>query len=1087
MSNIDCENGEKRSILLVDDKRENLRLLIKILTEQSFAVKPARDAATAFRFLQEQLPDLILLDVVMPGMNGYDLCKQLKENPSTRDIPVIFISAGGEVDDKAKAFALGGVDYITKPFHPEEVLMRVRTHLALRAAQQRLEARIAERSEEVEKINTLLNREIAERKELQQRFSGMGRIVELKLIESKFVPYQTAGHHISIARIEEKFEVASSRRVTVLTAPAGYGKSTTLARLHAYVESRYVPAGWVSLSAEDNVPVRFLQYIVSALRRAQPMLRYGSGDQNDIGAAPTVEAALNALCSDLSGLGGEIALFLDDFSVIDNESVHAVLEWLIMHTPRNLKLFIASRTQLPLKLGKLRVADDVYEIQAGDLSLQIDEVGPFVAAVSGVALTPDQIKGLHERTEGWPAGLQLASLALKGVDDVTAFIDGFSGRDKDITAYVGEIVVSALPLDVAEFLTFTALFDRFSIDMCVEIFAGGDAIALLEHVRMQNLFLIPLDRAHRWYRYHPLFAEYLKSRFVMQHPDDAKAIYRKASAWFERHELLREAIRYALAGDDYVRAADLVAHSAYELMQIRGEHATLLNWVSMLPAAYVERRPSIKLAYAWSLMLTHRFAEAEAEIANLEKSFVAKDDANSSDADAQKDKFLRKAGMMRCVLLGLTDRTALALSAGMEWLSRWGQQDALDFAAVESILGYGEYRCHNYATAIRHFQSAKSGFERGKSYYGLTWPEGLFAIVAFEQGDILHADRILTHALEVSARELGHDSYGVCMLALLQAQVRYEQNRLDEAETIVNERFVYANGHGLLETVFAAYRTKARLLTLNGHPDKADLCLAEGISIANRTGMRRLSVLLESERIYVHLKTGQIERALDARAGLRHMTEGDSALADDMSLRILFVRLQLAAGEADKAGAEVGALLTTARALRRNPDVIRLLCLRAVLQAARGNQDESLRALDEALTIGASGGMCRVFEDESRIVCDLLHVIEKHRASVKGMGSVNDGSLEYLRCIIGTFEKSARKEKSGPSVVVSPQINMEEISERELQILRLLASGLGNKEIAAQLYLSEATIKWHLHHAYAKLGARNRLSAITRARELALL
>lgn len=1087
--------GDKGRILLVDDKPENLRLLVKILSTH-YVVHPATSGEGALRFLKASLPDLILLDIMMPNMDGYQVCHQLKASERTRDIPVIFISAEGQIVSKAKAFAHGGVDYITKPFQLEEVLLRVQAHLSIRDQQKRLEAKVHESSAEVAQVKAQLDREITEHKQAQERLAGLEGRINLKPIESKFNPPQVSDQIISVSRIETKFDAACAHRLTILTAPAGYGKSTTMAKLRAFLQAKKVPVGWVSLDEEDNEPQHFLQYLLSALQRAKAHLDRDATDK--VHVAPTVEAALGALIHDLETVGGDVVFFLDDYHVIHHQAVHDIMDRLIEQTPRGTRFVIASRSQPPLSLTKLRLVGNLFMIEALDLGMGLEEAAPFIEAISGLSLGGAQLKHLCDITEGWPAGLQFAALALKGGGDVDELIREFSGRDKDVTAYIGEMVLSHLPQKIVEFLHFAALFDRFSVELCRDLFSAKESVQLIEQVRAENLFLISLDRENRWYRFHQLFGDYLKNRVIHQHVDDLQATYRKASVWFERQDLVPEAIRYALAGGDHVKAADLLATSASKLARERGEHAVLLDWVEKLPSAYVDERPDIKLAYLWSLMFTHRFDDAESALLSLERSVdcgaFERNAADAIDAREARDTLCRKVELIRCIFHILTDRCDLAEPLCTAWLAKWTPTDPVDTATAKNGLGYCLYINRNHDLANRHIRAAKAGFDSTNSFYGRAWAETCLAIVALEQGEIAEADRILTHALKAKSISLGTRSYGGSMLALLHAQVCYEQNRLEEAECLLDEAFAFAQRHGIVETILAAYRTRSRLLALKGDIDLADHCLTEGVDVADMAKLPRLSLLLELERVYLYLRSDQTNRAAGVAVALGLTDSGAISdprakfFHDDIAFRTLAIRLQFATGKTRQLPLPLNSLLIEARRQARSVWVVKLLCLRAVWQVGYESRDEALRSLDEALTIGAACNLLRVFEDESNVVTGLLREIADRRLSLKA-GGIHEASRAYLLQVIAVLDRQFERDRQDSPVVSSvlQSVRSEEFSEREIQVLTLLATGLANRDLAAQLFLSEATIKWHLHNIYAKLNVSNRSGAIARARQLFLL
>ncbi|MEN3364525.1 MAG: hypothetical protein V7606_1799 [Burkholderiales bacterium] len=1077
--------GPKR-ILLVDDTPENLRLLIKILPKQLYTLHPTTSGEMALKFVEATLPDLILLDVMMPHMDGYEVCRRLKQDQRTRDIPVIFLSAADQIGDKAKAFARGGVDYITKPFEPVEVLMRIQAHLTLRDEQKRLEQRIDERTARLAELGEQLQQLKAERKQTQQRLASLEKLmINMSLIESKLLPPQVPQHVFPIRRLEEQFGAACAQRVVIVVAPAGYGKSTTLIKLRAFAEACGITASWLSLDSDDNNPIQFLRYVAASLQRAQ---RDSGLDLLAKTPAPSADALLNAMCNALGTMEGQTALFLDDYHVIENEAVHRLLERLIMHSPSTLKFFIASRSWLPLQLTKRRLAGEIHEFKAADLGLQEAEVAPFVFMLSGHTLNAAQAQLMHRSTEGWPAGLQMAALALAGVEDVTSFLATFSGRDRDISAYVSELIVKQLPERLAEFISFSALFERFSIELCQSIFSRQESTELLARVKQKNLFLIPLDREHRWFRYHHLFADYLRSRFLAGDPDQARTIYDKGSIWFEQQGLTREAIHYALAADDYVRAADLVAENAYTLVTSHGEYPMLLDWVGKLPSTFIEQRPNIRLAYAWALMWMRRFPEAQAQLESVERAIAS----GITGDTAPNDDLARRAGMMRCVFYGLTNSVECATASCMEWLSRWGQSDAREVGTVQSIVGYAAYLSHDYKLAKRSLAAAGRGFDRIGSEHGFSWVETLTALTAFEEGEAWEASAILAKALKATTEAVGRDSFGGRMLATIQAQVCYELNRLDEAEQLLDS-VALPTSQGPAEMLVAAYRTRARLLWMHGEPDQADACLADGIAIADRANLRNPAIELQSERVHLHLRSGQTEHAVRAAAALAPDDAGHAlptapapVKAADLGLRILEVRLKIAVGQLDEAHQLATRLLTESRRQGRNLRTIQLLCLKATLQLARGNRDEALRSLYEALETGATRGACRVFADEDHRVAELLREISQRRISFRG-SATGEAASGYMRDLVNALDSKSQQEHRSPGAAASAQLEIAGLSDRELQILKLVIRGLGNRELAAQLFLSEATVKWHLRNIYAKLNVSNRSSAIARAHELSIL
>jgi ATP/maltotriose-dependent transcriptional regulator MalT/CheY-like chemotaxis protein len=1080
------QSRSKKKILLVDDEPDNLRLLVKILPKDQYSVHPAICGAAALQFVETTLPDIILLDVRMPAMNGYQVCNELKGNERTRDIPIIFITAGSEIADKAKAFARGGIDYVTKPFVAEEVLLRIKAHLTIFDQQRLLQDQVKMRTAEVGLLSARLNQEIRNRKEGKLRLVARENVANAVLIESKISPPQPSANFVPLQRIEAKFDASLGCRVTSLIAPTGFGKSTTLARLHAHAVNKNMSSAWIGLDNDHNDPARFIQYLIGAFKYARIGVENAAVAHSKLGGdSDTINYVLDMIIRDLNATDSTIGIFLDDYHLIENEDIHRAMNRLIAGGPSNFKLFIASRTELPVQLSKLRLAKKLYEIGIKDLSLQPDEVSKFMTSVGGHSLDWEQVRLLHGSTEGWAAGLQLASLALSRGEQLKEFVHEYSGTDYEASKYFSECVLADIPEKLIDFLCFTAMFDRFSLELCRDLFSEDYSLQLLEQVKTRNLFLIPLDGEHAWFRYHRVFRGYLKSRSIARNPEETKRIYQRASIWFERHGFPHEAITYGLAGGDFSHAADMVAENSLELSRGRGGHATLLNWIKLLPPQYLAQRPNVRLTYAWALVCSHRASEAEVEIASLE-ALVPEISSGIKFGSPSGEDLRKKLVMLRCVQYALTDRSSLALPLCLDWLARWERTNGFEVETVHTILAYAAYKTNDRDLAIRNLIKAKRWCEQENSFHLLSWVTTITAIVAYEQGNISETNQILAEGLAKISNSLSYNSPGTAMLLSIKAQLSYEKNLLEEAELLLEGALPQAKEYGFPETVFAAYRTKARLLATAGHWNQADSCLADCAVVANKAGMARLSATVEVERIWLHLSHGEIARAEQAFVKFRSI-HGDFTCDDGpLIANLIEIRLQLATGKTSNTQLLLRKLLADARRRNNIPMLVTIFCLKAVFLTRCGNRDKAMRTLDEALEFGAAGGLCRTFVDEGDLIGELLRDILVRRTSMKN-STDQDSEITYLQSVVSAFGGKVASNQLIPTAPKISHFKNEEFSERELQILRLIARGLGNQESAQQLFVSEATIKWHLHNIFGKLTVRNRSSAIARARELSLI
>ncbi|HYD78337.1 MAG TPA: LuxR C-terminal-related transcriptional regulator [Paucimonas sp.] len=915
------------------------------------------------------------------------------------------------------------------------------------------------------------------------------------LIDSKFLPPSPSFKLLSLPRLEEQFGSALARRLICLTAPAGYGKSTMLTKLYGYARLRHINTSWISLGNEDNDPIRFLYHVAEALRRALPELASPALSANTNNNARSVDAILSSLCEMMAGSPGTVGLFLDDYHLIENDVVHRAMDWLIERCPRSLMFFIASRRQLPLKLSRLRLAQDIHEINADDLSLQSDEASAFVSAASNRELTAMQMKLLQERTEGWFAGLQLASLALQKISNVDEFVQAFSGNDEDITAYLGEIVLSQLPGNISDFLKRTALFDCFSVEFCRDNLSETDAAKLIESIRKSGLFLVPLDRHGQWYRYHHLFGDYLKSQFLALSPDEAKALYSAASVWYEQRSSLNEAIRYALAAKEFERAAELIGQYVEGHLRLAGEYTTLLNWITPLPRQCIERRPKILLAYIWALMLTHRYREAEIEIANLWRILDTLEKRDLPEEQrALLSRLKNKATVAQCLFYGVTVRSELVKSQNKEWLANPPHDiDPADTAAMLQIAAVNAlFIDHDFPQCVEKCLTAKSILEETEAYQGIAFPVALHGLALLEQGNAIEAERIAVEMQAQIHEKIGPHSAGAFALGALQAFVYYEQNRIDEAERILDNAFTFSSTLIFGESSVFAHMTKARILWLRRRFEESDDQLAQAASAAKRIGAERAAFKFNAERIHLMLKSDRLEQALRLAQALGMLKTADDgrryppSVESGDEVRLVGARLQLATGNIEQAQLTLNDLVVSARRHGIKRWLVRLLCIRAGMLAAKNSREEALRLLDEALTLGAAGGLYRTIVDEGNRVGELIQEIADRRRSIKGSRAAGP-SYEYLIQLLHAFGNAQAPATSGSPANAQVLHRHDMLSDREIQILKLVDMGLKNRDLAAQLFVSDETVKWHLRNIYAKLGVNSRTSAVAKARELGIL
>lgn len=433
-----------------------------------------------------------------------------------------------------------------------------------------------------------------------------------------YIPRVRAGL-VPRPRLTRRLDEGLQHKLTLVSAPAGFGKSTLMAEwAHLWAAAQPpLPVAWLSLDAGDSDPVRFWAYLTEALHRVQPgtgqdMLAHLRSPQ-----PPPIEALLSQLINDIASIPVDFALVLDDYHAISAQPIHDALAFLLQHLPPQMHLFLASRSDPPLPLARLRGRGELLELRANDLRFSTDEAAEFLNRAMGLTLSPEDIAALDAHTEGWVAGLQLAALSMQGSSDPSGLIRTFGGGHRHVLDYLAQEILDRQPEATRTFLLQTAILERLSGPLCEAVVGVGDGQATLERLEQANLFIVPLDQERRWYRYHHLFAEFLRNRLAQTQPDAAPGLHRRASAWHAQHGLLTEAVDHALAARAFDEAADLIERAAEDAFR-QSELSTLRRWIEALPAG-VRARPRLAMIQAWTLLATGSFEAVELLLQGIER------------------------------------------------------------------------------------------------------------------------------------------------------------------------------------------------------------------------------------------------------------------------------------------------------------------------------------------------------------------------------------------------------------------------------------------------------------------------------------
>ncbi len=920
---------------------------------------------------------------------------------------------------------------------------------------------------------------------------------QIRLLRTKLFVPQPLPDLLARARLEQRLDDGAACRLTLISAPAGSGKTTLLSR---WIQQRGLRAAWVSLDDSDNDPARFWLYVFSALEGRQPGI--GTAALVSLGGAPRppIEVILTELVNAASSLEARLTLVLDDYHAITTPGIHAALTFLLENLPPALRVIVATRQNPPLPLAALRARRQLLELTGQDLRFRPDEVGLWLNRVLGLGLRTEDVAALEARTAGWAAGLQLAALCLgqpgeRAGQDVAQFIHAFTGSHRYVFDYLAQEVLERQPAQVRSFLLRTSVLDRMCAPLCDDLLGpetgGQPAQTLLEYLETANLFVVPLDGERRWYRYHPLFGDFLRARLEQeQGRESLRALSRRASRWSEANGYLEEAVQQALKAEDYAHAADLLDASVHRMFRT-GELHTLVDWLHDLPASMLASRPRLGLAGAWASLASGHADEAERLLRAVEGA-VGRDAevlADPAAADALRPE-LRAALVEVTVIRGSIATGRFDLARGLE-LNRRVQRYLLDEGqafvfnpphylrppAVFNLAFTCELNGELTEAAAAYAEAAELARPVG-NWHIVCGALGQLGRVQAAQGQLHQAAATYEQAL-AATREVADVSTPMLLTAINGlGALCYEWNDLPGALERLSEGAARSREWRNWEGMVTGYAGLARAKRALGDPTGARAAIDELARCCEQCeipglagGGAALAALL--------LQEGDVpgaERCVQAHALAKSSPAGESGapLYAREGEAILLARLRLAQGRYDEAEARLAALLTEAEAKRRMGRVIELTLLRALGCQARGESGQALRLLRHALVLAQPEGYIRTFLDEGPAVKELLARMRTENRSDDGFTL-----LPYVNLLL---EASG----AGPARVTS-QFGVDTLSGRELEVLQLIASGASNDEIARQLVVSPNTVKTHIKNIYGKLGANNRTQAVGRAREIGLL
>ncbi len=889
--------------------------------------------------------------------------------------------------------------------------------------------------------------------------SATGSSTRPRMLASKLVPPVDQQHHVVRRALIERMLRDPRPRLTLVHAPAGFGKTTLLLQCFAALRHQRCDTIWLTLDAADNDVDRLVTHLDAGLARVtgrKASTAQAAATGRDLLAAPRPRP---------------LVLFLDEFESLQSATSLQLLQQMIAGLGPGCHVVIGSRTLPEIGLGRLRAHGVLLQIGAAELRFSLEETGGLLRDKHTLEIADDELAALQQRTEGWPVAIHLAALSLANHRDRAGFIASFTGSNSALAEYLAEDIMARLDAGLQSFLLETSVLPQISAPLCDAVRQSGDSRAMLDELERANLFILPLDTERRWYRYHSLFAGFLRYRLERAQPGRLAELHRRAAVWYLAEQRPVPAIDHLIAGQSHAPAAELIAQQADALLA-QGRVRLLARWLHKLPDEELQRFPRLRLIEAWTLVLNRRYPEAMRCVAAI--------------AGSGASSFASEAQTIRCLALSMSDRMDESQVAAAQHIDSLPADEAFQYGVLANILAYCMIARHRYDDARQILSRALQRHSLTQASFSRAVADYLEAAIDLVQGRLGNAlTRLRPLAFDAFGAERGQvrqAGHGRATVSVLLAVALYETGKTDEAQRLLAESLPYMKENGAPDALVLSHTLSARIATLGGDRELALRHLADLEEIGRDVAMPRVIAAAWLERAWLHWHGGDEAAARLAlqRATLAfgNVVRGNASMfMTDVDLaELMAARLAIHGGGADLAEAllSLRRLLRDAVAAQRLRRALRIRILLALGLQASGKARAALQALGEVLRDAAHEGFLRAFLDEGPAMAALF---------VVWLASPGAGSAGVLPRFVAelkeAFQGAAPAHRSG--------VPLETLTKRELGVLHLLADGLRNADIATRLFVSETTVKAHLRNINAKLHASSRTSAVAIARQHRLI
>lgn len=889
-----------------------------------------------------------------------------------------------------------------------------------------------------------------------------------RILETKLNPPASTATQVPRTAIREEIAAAATVKLVLVRAPAGFGKTTAMAQIRERMEAQGIATAWLTLDRADNDVSRFLNCL------AEAALRLGVEEPHPNGPFDAVAA--------LAAHDAPFTLFLDDFEVVQEPAVLGLVREIVEHLPRRGQIVIGSRGLPDLGMGRLRARGQLIEIDTDRLRFSLEETSAFFGlrtAPAMQALPADMLSQLHRKTEGWVAAIWLASMALERHGTETGFVERFSGSDRAVAEYLAEDVLAHQPKEIRDFLLRTSILRQLDASVCQALNPRADCAAILEQLAASNLFLTPVGGdgdAPAW-RYHSLFADFLRAQLAREQPGEIERLHLAASGWYESHDRPVPAIDHAIEGGDHPYALTLLDSYAAQFLE-QGRMRMLARWFSAIPEHQLREHPFLQPIALWATCFTHGPWDA---MRMLEQSGCL---------DSPIPEVRASAHTLVPLLLAMQDRHDEAYDIGRQSLARLPTGLAFADSVLLNAMAHILAVRGDQHEARRMLEAAR---EQGNSTFNRMYTESLAGLFDLQEGRLRQATARLRMAVDSTHAVSYNHSHGNAWAGVLYAGAVYETHQLVQAEHLLNVYLPLARDVGLPDHMILSHVMRSRIAFHAGDIDAAFQALTELEYLGHHRQLPRVvaSAKLERSRMLLLQGNGPASRDELLRAddpALWQRERRQRLPAHDLDyLALATARWDIAFGDPRAALAVLDAEIHAARASAHNRRALKLKVLRAMALQRAGDMAAAIEEIGEVLQTASQEGFVRLILDEGSAVGTLIHryAIAMQEAPASRGGPNTDPILaDYLQRLlqlIGPPPAPADAETSAGDAMKEP------LTRKEIRVLQLLAEGYSNNAMAEKLFVSDSTVRTHLRNINMKLDAKSRTQAVAIARKLGVI